>query len=89
MGHHPVEDSNRSGNRPFDDIVKTRLSRRRLLTGTASAATVGVLGSLKVNPLITPFCTLLPLVAVGPKAINVLDVTGVCHQYLANLGADF
>ncbi len=45
MGHHPVEDSNRSGNRPFDDIVKTRLSRRRLLTGTASAATVGVLGS--------------------------------------------
>jgi secreted PhoX family phosphatase len=46
MGHHPVEDSNRSGNRPFDDIVKTRLSRRRLLTGTASAATVGVLGSL-------------------------------------------
>ena len=46
MGHHPVEDRNRSGNRPFDDIVKTRLSRRRLLTGTASAATVGVLGSL-------------------------------------------
>lgn len=49
MGHHPVEDSNRSGNRPFEDIIQKRLSRRRLLTGTASAATVGVLGSLALS----------------------------------------
>ncbi|GGC58503.1 PhoX family protein [Marinobacter halophilus] len=46
MGHHPVEDSNRSNNRAFDDIIQARFSRRRLLTGTASAATVGVLGSM-------------------------------------------
>ena len=45
MGHHPVEDSNKSNNRPLESIVNARLSRRRLLTGTASAATVSVLGS--------------------------------------------
>lgn len=49
MGHHPVEDSNRSNNRPFDEVIKARLSRRKLLTGTASAATVGVLGSLGLS----------------------------------------
>lgn len=49
MGHHPVEDSNRSSNRPFDEIISARLSRRRLLTGTASAATVGVLGALALT----------------------------------------
>lgn len=46
MGHHPVEDSNNSGNRPLEEVINARLSRRRLLTGTASAATVSVLGSL-------------------------------------------
>lgn len=46
MGHHPVEDSNRTNNRTFADIIQTRFSRRRLLTGTASAATVGILGSM-------------------------------------------
>lgn len=46
MGHHPVEDSNNSNNRTLDDVIKTRFSRRRLLTGTASAATLSVLGSI-------------------------------------------
>ena len=45
MGHHPVEDSNNSNNRPFEEIINARLSRRRMLTGTASAATVSVLGA--------------------------------------------
>lgn len=45
MGHHPVEDSNNSNNRPFEEIINARFSRRRLLTGTASAATVSVLGA--------------------------------------------
>ena len=49
MGHHPVEDSNRSNNRSFEEIINARLSRRKLLTGTASAATVGVLGSLALT----------------------------------------
>lgn len=46
MGHHPVEDSNRSNNKSLEDIINTRFSRRRLLTGTASAATLSVLGSI-------------------------------------------
>jgi secreted PhoX family phosphatase len=46
MGHHPVEDSNRSKNRTLEDIINFKLSRRHLMTGTASAATLSVLGSI-------------------------------------------
>ncbi|MDY6841514.1 MAG: PhoX family phosphatase [Pseudomonadota bacterium] len=46
MGHHPVEDSNRSSNRTLESIISAKLSRRRLLTGSASAATLTVLGSI-------------------------------------------
>ncbi|WP_166254494.1 PhoX family protein [Marinobacter salicampi] len=49
MGHHPVEDSNTSSNRTFDSVVSARLSRRQLLKGSASAATIGVIGALGLS----------------------------------------
>ena len=49
MGHHPVEDSNNSNNKSFDSIVSARLSRRTLLKGSASAATLGVVSALGLS----------------------------------------
>ncbi|WP_404364043.1 PhoX family protein [Marinobacter sp.] len=49
MGHHPVEDSNNSSNPTFDSIVSKRLSRRQLLKGSASAATISVIGALGLS----------------------------------------
>jgi hypothetical protein len=36
--------SNRSGNRPFHDILQTNLQRRSLLKGSVAVATASVLG---------------------------------------------
>ncbi|SET15367.1 hypothetical protein SAMN04487962_10514 [Marinobacter segnicrescens] len=49
MGHHPVEDSNKSQNPAFETIVSARLSRRTLLKGSASAATLGVVSALGLS----------------------------------------
>jgi secreted PhoX family phosphatase len=40
MGHHPVEDLNRSGNLSLESIIDGRLSRRTVLKGGAAAATL-------------------------------------------------
>ena len=48
MGHHPVEDSNRSNNTEFQDILQQLVSRRRMLQVGAAGATmasgVGLVG---------------------------------------------
>lgn len=46
MGDHPIEDSNTSSNPTFAGVVDKRLSRRDVLKGSASAATVGLLSSI-------------------------------------------
>ncbi len=40
MGHHPVEDSNRSDNVEFQDILQQLVSRRRMLQVGAAGATI-------------------------------------------------
>ena len=40
MGHHPVEDSNRSDNNSICAVLDQRLSRRQILRGSATAATM-------------------------------------------------
>lgn len=46
MAHHPVEDSNTSDNPSLESIVGARLSRRDVLRGSASAATIALLGGV-------------------------------------------
>lgn len=45
MGHHPIEDNNPSTNRSFDSVLNARLSRRSLLAGSASFATLTLLST--------------------------------------------
>lgn len=40
MGHHPVEDSNRSDNTTINTVLEQHLSRRQILRGGATAATM-------------------------------------------------
>ena len=40
MGHHPVEDSNRSDNTSINSVLEQHVSRRQILRGGATAATV-------------------------------------------------
>lgn len=46
MSHHPVEDSNRSGNRPYASILNERLGRRGFLQGSVGLAAATTLGSM-------------------------------------------
>jgi len=41
MGHHPVEDSNRSDNTSINSVLEQHVSRRQILRGGADACRAG------------------------------------------------
>ncbi len=50
---HDNESSNRSNNRPFEDILRVRMSRRNVLARGAALSATGFLGAFAANKLFT------------------------------------
>ena len=48
-GDHEEVDNNASGNPTLDSVIRSRLSRRDVLSGTAGAAAIAMLGGLKTE----------------------------------------
>lgn len=71
MGHHPVEDSNRSANEGMGSILDRGLSRRQMLRGSAVAATAVAGGGLVACGSNSNGS---PSVTVAPKSLGFTPV---------------
>jgi len=80
MGHHPVEDSNRSDNTSINSVLEQHVSRRQILRGGATAADVVTLMNLvrrevwrQFSILLEPEILLIGDWSKGPGLIDPRD----------------
>ena len=102
MGHHPVEDSNRSDNTTINTVLEQHLSRRQILRGGATAATMVAGASLVAcggdsnsssNNTEAPDTSIDTPVAEAPQTEqpeneDVADAKAYCHFYQFYLFVD-
>jgi secreted PhoX family phosphatase len=92
-----TEDTNSSSNSSLQDVIRSRLSRRQVLSGTAGAAALTMLGSLPVNTAHAgeafsggPFRHRRPRLGFDPVAKSLEDAVvlpaGYSHDVLYALG---
>lgn len=72
---HDNEISNRSGNRPFEDILKASLSRRNLLKRSAVLSTTGFLGAFASKSLLAKEVTAATSQVTGGASSTLLAQT--------------
>ncbi|MEO0837138.1 MAG: alkaline phosphatase PhoX, partial [Cyanobacteria bacterium J06642_3] len=73
--NHDNNSTNRSGNRPFEDILKASFSRRNLFKRSAALSATGFLGALASNNLVPKSASAGTVFDPDPGLINFAELT--------------